>query len=85
MPYDTLKDFAPIGMVASGPFLLLTHPSVPVKSVKELIALAKAEPGKLLYSSAGNGTANHLAMEQFKYRGGRSISLTCLTKAHRRQ
>ena len=70
VPYDTLKDFAPIGMVASGPFLLLTHPSVPVKSVKELIALAKAEPGKLLYSSAGNGTANHLAMEQFKYAAG---------------
>src|SRR5918912_4574854 len=55
VPYDTLKDFAPIGLVASGPFLLLTHPSVPVKSVKELIALAKAAPGKLLYSSAGNG------------------------------
>ena len=70
VPYDPLKDFAPIGMVAGGPFLLLTHPSVPVKSVKELIALAKAEPGKLLYSSAGNGTANHLAMEQFKYAAG---------------
>jgi tripartite-type tricarboxylate transporter receptor subunit TctC len=70
VPYDALKDFAPIGMVAGGPFLLLTHPSVPVKSVKELIALAKAEPGKLLYSSAGNGTANHLAMEQFKYAAG---------------
>jgi tripartite-type tricarboxylate transporter receptor subunit TctC len=70
VPYDALKDFAPIGMVAGGPFLLLTHPSVPVKTVKELIALAKAEPGKLLYSSAGNGTANHLAMEQFKYAAG---------------
>jgi tripartite-type tricarboxylate transporter receptor subunit TctC len=70
VPYDTLKDFAPIGLVAGGPFLLLTHPSVPVKSVKELIALAKAEPGKLLYSSAGNGTANHLAMETFKYAAG---------------
>lgn len=70
VPYDTLKDFAPIGLVASGPFLLITHPSVPVKSVKDIVALAKAEPGKLLYSSAGNGTANHLAMEQFKYAAG---------------
>ena len=70
VPYDTLKDFAPIGLVSTGPFLLITHPSVSVKSVKELIALAKAEPGKLLYSSAGNGTANHLAMEQFKYAAG---------------
>ena len=67
VPYDTLRDFSPVGLVSTGPFLLLTHPSVPAKTVKELIALAKAEPGKLLYSSAGNGTANHLAMEQFKY------------------
>jgi tripartite-type tricarboxylate transporter receptor subunit TctC len=66
VPYDTNKDFAAIGLIATGPFILLAHPSVPAKSVKELIALAKAEPGKLLYSSAGNGTANHLAMEHFK-------------------
>jgi len=66
VPYDTHKDFAPIGLVSTGPFLLLVHPSVPVKSVKELITLARSEPGKLNYSSAGNGTANHLAMEQFK-------------------
>jgi len=70
VPYDTLKDFVPIALVSSGPFLLITHPSVPVKSVKDIVALAKAEPGKLLYSSAGNGTANHLAMEQFKYAAG---------------
>jgi tripartite-type tricarboxylate transporter receptor subunit TctC len=70
VPYDTNRDFAPVGLIATGPFLLLTHPSVPVKSVKELIALAKAEPGKLLYSSAGNGTANHLAMELFKSAAG---------------
>jgi tripartite-type tricarboxylate transporter receptor subunit TctC len=70
VPYDTFKDFAPIGLVSTGPFLLLTHPSVPVKTVKDLIALAKAEPGKLDYSSAGSGTANHLAMELFKSMAG---------------
>jgi len=70
VPYDTRKDFAPIGLVSTGAFLLLTHPSVPVKSVKELIALARAQPGKLNYSSAGNGTANHLAMERFKSAAG---------------
>jgi len=70
VPYDTHKDFAPIGLVSTGAFLLLTHPSVPVKSVKELIALARAQPGKLNYSSAGNGTANHLAMERFKSAAG---------------
>jgi tripartite-type tricarboxylate transporter receptor subunit TctC len=70
VPYDALRDFAPISLISTGPFLLLTHPAVPVKSVKDLVAAAKAEPGKLLYSSAGNGTANHLAMEQFKYAAG---------------
>ena len=64
--YDTLRDFTPVSLVSVGPFLLITHPSVPVKSVKELLALAKAEPGKLNYASAGNGAANHLAMELFK-------------------
>jgi tripartite-type tricarboxylate transporter receptor subunit TctC len=66
VPYDTHKDFAPVGLISTGPFLLLVHPSVPAKTVKELIALARAEPGKINYSSAGNGTANHLAMEHFK-------------------
>ena len=72
--YDTLKDFAPIGLVSIGPFLLITHPSVPVKTVKELIALARAEPGKLNYASAGNGAANHLAMELFKSMAGVDIT-----------
>src|SRR6185503_3381340 len=67
VPYDTLKDFAPIGLISSGPFLLITHPSVPAANVKELIALARAKPGGLNYASAGNGVANHLAMELFKY------------------
>lgn len=64
--YDTLRDFLPISLVSIGPFLLITHPSVPAKTVKELVTLAKSEPGKLNYASAGNGAANHLAMELFK-------------------
>lgn len=74
VPYDTLRDFAPIGLISSGPFLLLTHPSVPVKSVRELIALAKTQPGKLNYASAGNGAPNHLAMELFKSMTGVDIT-----------
>jgi tripartite-type tricarboxylate transporter receptor subunit TctC len=66
VPYDSINDFAPISLVGIGPFLLIAHPAVPAKTVKELIALARAEPGKLNYASAGNGTANHLAMELFK-------------------
>ncbi|HEY9447203.1 MAG TPA: tripartite tricarboxylate transporter substrate binding protein [Burkholderiales bacterium] len=72
--YDPLRDFVPIGLISVGPFLLITHPSVPAKSVKELIALAKAEPGKLNYASAGNGAANHLAMELFKTMAGVDIT-----------
>ena len=72
--YDTLRDFLPVSLVSVGPFLLITHPSVPVKTVKELLALAKAEPGKLNYASAGNGAANHLAMELFKSMAG--VNLT---------
>jgi tripartite-type tricarboxylate transporter receptor subunit TctC len=73
VPYETLRDFAPIGLISSGPFLLLSHPSVPVKSVRDVIALAKAQPGKLNYSSAGNGAPNHLAMELFKSMAGVDI------------
>lgn len=72
--YDTLRDFAPISLVSIGPFLLITHPSVPVRTVKELIALAKADPGKLNYASAGSGAANHLAMELFKSMAGVNIT-----------
>lgn len=61
LPYDSLKDFAPIAMVAQIPNVLALHPSVPAKSVKELIALAREKPGALLYASAGSGTSTHLA------------------------
>jgi tripartite-type tricarboxylate transporter receptor subunit TctC len=72
--YDAIKDFAPVCLVSIGPFLLITHPALPVKSVKDLLALAKAGPGKLNYASAGNGAANHLAMELFKSMAGVNIT-----------
>ena len=66
LPYDTIKDFVPIVLAASTPNLLVVHPELPVKSVKELIALARSKPGKLNYASAGNGSSNHLSMELLK-------------------
>ena len=70
LPYDTLQDFAPVTLVAWGPSVLVVHPSVPVNSVKELIAFAKSKPGQLDYASAGNGSGGHLAMELFKTMAG---------------
>jgi tripartite-type tricarboxylate transporter receptor subunit TctC len=66
LTYDIEKDFDPIAMVASAPFVLVVHPSLPVHSVKELIALAKAKPGALFYASTGNGGTPHLATEIFR-------------------
>jgi len=74
VPYDTLRDFTPVSLISVGPFVLIIHPSVAAKSVKELIALAKAQPGKLNYASAGSGVANHLAMELFKQMAGVDIT-----------
>jgi tripartite-type tricarboxylate transporter receptor subunit TctC len=68
--YDPIKDLAPVTMVAVSPHALVIHPSIPANSVKELIAWAKANPGKLNFASAGNGTAVHLAGEQFKMATG---------------
>ena len=64
--YDTLRDFAPVRLVASTAYILVVHPSVPVKTVQELIALAKAKPRQLNYSSGGNGAAAHLAGALFR-------------------
>lgn len=66
IPYDTVKDFAPVTQVATSPFVLVTHPSLPVKSVKELIALARARKGQLTYASSGTGGPQQLAGELFK-------------------
>jgi len=62
LPYDSIRDFTPISLLASSPLVLVVHPSVPAKSVKELVALAKARPGALNFASAGNGSGGHLAM-----------------------
>jgi tripartite-type tricarboxylate transporter receptor subunit TctC len=66
LPYDPVKDFAPVTLVATQNLMLLIHPSVPAKSVKELVRLGKAQPGKLSFASAGNGTGGHLSGELFK-------------------
>jgi len=63
LPYDTLRDFAPISLVADQPNILVAHPSLPAKSFKEFVALARSQPGKLTYASAGTGAGTHLAME----------------------
>ena len=70
LPYNVLTDFAPITLAASVPLVLVVNPSVPAKSVRELIALAKAKPGQLNYASPGNGTSGHLAAEMFKSMAG---------------
>lgn len=64
--YDSLRDFAPVTLLATGPAILVAHPSLPVKSVKDLIALAKARPGAINHASAGTGTFTFLAVEMFK-------------------
>ena len=64
--YDLARDVAPITSIAAFPSLIAVHPSVPVKSVKDLIALARARPGQINFGSAGNGSPNHLSMEMFK-------------------
>lgn len=65
LPYDTLKDFAGVALLAAQPGTLTVHPSLPVKSVREFIALAKSKPGQINYSSSGNGSAPHLSMALF--------------------
>jgi len=81
-PYDALRDLAAVSVFSESTNILVVPASLPVKSVKELIALAKEKPGALNYSSAGPGTTQHLAAELFKLRTGRA-SCTCLTRAAR--
>ncbi len=73
LPYDTVRDFSPITMLVTGPGLLVVHPSLPARNVRELIAVAKSRPGELLYASPGNGTPPHLAAELFKTMAGVDI------------
>lgn len=75
VPYDSLKDFTHVTLIASMPMLLLVHPSLPVKSVADLIALAKKKPGALNYASSGGGASHHLAMELLKQQAGVDIVL----------
>ena len=74
LPYDALRDFAPVARVGSGAYLLASHPSLPVKLVKELVALAKARPGQVNYASGGVGSGQHLAGELFKSRAGINVT-----------
>lgn len=73
LPYDPVADFAPVALVASVPIVLMVHPSVQAKTVAELTALAKANPGKINFGSSGNGTTNHLAGELYKSLAGINI------------
>jgi len=70
LPYDPLKDFEPVALVASGPYVLVVNPQLPVKSVRELIAAAKARPGQIDYASSGNGSAQHLVSALFASMAG---------------
>ena len=70
LPYDALADFAPVIRIASGPYVLVVHPSLGVNSVKELIALAKKQPGKIDFASSGNGSAQHLVTALFAHMAG---------------
>jgi tripartite-type tricarboxylate transporter receptor subunit TctC len=69
-PYDPVKDFSPVALIGSTPSVLVVNPSLPVKSVADLVALARSKPGELNYGSTGTGAANHLAAEMFKAMAG---------------
>lgn len=73
LPYDSLRDFTPVGGIGITPLLVSVHPSLPVRSVKELITMAKARPGELNFASAGNGTSSHLGGELLKNMTGAKI------------
>ncbi|MGH6693557.1 MAG: tripartite tricarboxylate transporter substrate binding protein [Gammaproteobacteria bacterium] len=66
LPYDSVRDFTPVTLIAASPLMLIVHPSLPVKSVKDLIALARKRPGEISHGSSGNGTIVHLAAEMLK-------------------
>ena len=74
LPYDAARDFTPVSLVTIMPFVLVVHPALPVRTVKELIALAKSKPGQLNYGSPGNGSTTHLANELLKSMTGMNIT-----------
>jgi tripartite-type tricarboxylate transporter receptor subunit TctC len=67
LPYDSVKDFTPVSLTATAPVIMIVHPSVPVRTVKELVALARAQPGALNFASGGPGSSTHLGVELLKY------------------
>jgi tripartite-type tricarboxylate transporter receptor subunit TctC len=71
LPYDSFADFSPVTLIAVSPLALVTHPSLPVRSMKELIALAKSRPGQLIYASSGQGSPTHMGMELLRFSGVR--------------
>jgi tripartite-type tricarboxylate transporter receptor subunit TctC len=74
LPFDPVKDFAPVAMIGSSPFVLIAATQVEAKTLKDFVALAKAKPGKLSYASAGTGTLAHLAGELFKHKAGIEVT-----------
>lgn len=74
LAYDPVRDFTPVAMLADYPFLVVVNNDLPVKSIKELIELAKSKPGQINYASAGNGTGQHLSMELFKMMTGTNLT-----------
>ncbi|HWP90030.1 MAG TPA: tripartite tricarboxylate transporter substrate binding protein, partial [Burkholderiales bacterium] len=74
LPFNVEKDFAPVSLVAAGSYVLVAHPSVPARSLRELVAAARANPGKFNYSSGGNGTNLHIAAELFRIQAGIDIA-----------
>src|SRR6516165_10539601 len=73
MPYDALKDLEPVSLLATAPVILVAHPNVPARTLKDFVALAKAQPGKLNYASGGNGTSTHLGGELLKLVAGINV------------
>ena len=74
LPFDPIRDYDPISLMSASPYLLVVHPGFPAKTVKELVALARAKPGQLNYASPGFGTSNHLSFELFKSMAGIDIT-----------
>ena len=74
LPFDAGKDLAPVGQISFAPQLMIVHPSVPARSVREFVSLAKRHPGKLNAGSSGSGSANHLALEMFRQRAGIDVT-----------